>query len=184
MIPEFFPHDRPSPGEFSKDCRGWACHAETVFAGAEFPCNDGLFRKNSSKACPRILFVASHAAKSISKINAGTFQLHSLTGRQRKTGRGPGRAGGLSLSIYAGAACHNCFASNALKPVDERFSNRALKQIGFEMLPPVFNGVSRWPLAHPENRRLLFKLAKVNVLALIRYKTTIFGNKSIRIVLC
>lgn len=57
------------------------------FAGAEFPCNGGLFCKNSSKACLRILFVVSHAGKSISKINAGTFQLHSLTGCQRETGR-------------------------------------------------------------------------------------------------
>lgn len=27
---KLFPHDRPSPGEFSKDCRGWACHVEKI----------------------------------------------------------------------------------------------------------------------------------------------------------
>ena len=58
----------------------------------------------------------------------------------------PGRAGGLFLSVRAGTAGHNCFASNARKPVDERFSNRALKQIGFKLLPPEQSGRSNSPV--------------------------------------
>ena len=77
----------PAPAIFAEFTGAGPVVWKQFFAGAEFPCNGGLFRKNSSKACLRILFVASHAGKSISKINAGTFQLHSLTGRQRKTGR-------------------------------------------------------------------------------------------------
>ena len=77
----------PAPAIFAEFTGAGPVMRKQFFSGAEFPCNGGLFRKSSSKACLRILFVPSHAGKSISKINAGTFQLHSLTGRQRKTGR-------------------------------------------------------------------------------------------------
>ena len=75
--------------------------------------------------------------------NVSTSQPYRLSAQNRAR---PGRAGGLSLSVRAGAACHNCFASNARKPVDERASNRALKQIGFKLLPPEQSGRSNSPV--------------------------------------
>ena len=160
MIPEFFPHDRPSPGEFSKDCRGWACRVETVF------CRRGISMQWWAFSQKLLQGMSAHSLCSLScrkihiqnkRWNISASQPYRPPAQNRAR---PGRAGGLFLSVRAGAAGHNCFASNARKPVDERASNRALKQIGFKLLLPVFNGVSRWPLAHPENRRLLSSLPR------------------------
>lgn len=115
----------------------------------------GLFRKNPSKAWLRILFAASHAGKSMSKINAGTFQLHSLTGRQRKIGRAREEQVGFLSPFARGRRAIIALLQTPENLLLKGLSSRALKQIGFKLLPPVFNGVSRRPLAHPENRRLL-----------------------------